>query len=49
MKKYTNKILIIAAAIIFIVSTIFFCFKVRDIKEDIKQNKAQQSTQTINK
>jgi hypothetical protein len=37
MKKYTNKILIIAAAIILLAGTIKFFFSAYEVKQQIKQ------------
>jgi glycopeptide antibiotics resistance protein len=39
MKKYTNKILIIATAVLIIATTILFFIKVAEIKKEIKKQK----------
>ncbi|MDR2971276.1 MAG: hypothetical protein LBU83_05020 [Bacteroidales bacterium] len=41
MKKYTNKILIIATAIFLVVSTIMFFVRVSEIKKELKEENIQ--------
>jgi len=38
MKKYTNKILIITAALFLVATTILFFIKASEIKKEIKQS-----------
>jgi hypothetical protein len=41
MKKYTNKILIIAAAIFLAANTILFCIRVSEVKKELKEQNTQ--------
>jgi len=44
MKKYTNKIIIIAAALFLVAATILFFIKAAEIKKELKQSDTPELT-----